>query len=88
MGRVRNRFQPAAPSLDSDRFYQNFAQFMNPFKFLDRKSQVLVKIGVITIGTVYGGHKLVQFVSPTEEELLKVGIRKFILYLLLNQIIF
>lgn len=45
---------------------------MNPLKRLDNKSRLLIKIGLITVGTVYGGHKLVQFVSPTEEELLKV----------------
>lgn len=45
---------------------------MNPLKRLDSKSRLLIKIGLITVGTVYGGHKLVQFVSPTEEELLKV----------------
>ena len=45
---------------------------MNLFNILDKKLQVLLKIGFITVGTVYGGHKLVQFVSPTKEELLKV----------------
>lgn len=34
-------------------------------------AKIWVKIGVITAGTVYGGHKLVQYVTPTEEELLK-----------------
>lgn len=45
---------------------------MNHLKRLDKKTQILIKIGLISVGTVYGGHKLVQFVSPTEEQLLKV----------------
>ena len=32
----------------------------------------LAKIAAITVGTVYGGHLLVQYVTPTEEELLAV----------------
>ncbi len=38
----------------------------------DEKTKMLIKIALITVGTVYGGHKLVQFVSPSEEDLLKV----------------
>lgn len=38
----------------------------------DKKTITLAKIGMVTFLTVYGGHKLVQFVSPTEEELLQV----------------
>lgn len=38
----------------------------------DKKTILIAKIGVITFFTVFGGHKLVQFVSPTEEELLQV----------------
>lgn len=47
---------------------------INKFFNLDKKTGILIKIGLITFITVYGGHKLVQFVSPTEEELLKVMI--------------
>lgn len=43
----------------------------NLFKF-DKKTIILMKIGTITFLTVYGGHKLVQFVTPTKEELLQV----------------
>lgn len=38
------------------------------------RGKVLLKIAWITVATVYGGHKLVQYVSPTEEELLAVRI--------------
>lgn len=38
---------------------------------------MLLKIALITVVTVYGGHKLVQYVSPTEEELLKVSFFTF-----------
>lgn len=45
----------------------------NTFTFnFDNKTKMLLKISLITVGTVYGGHKLVQFVSPTKEELLEV----------------
>lgn len=47
---------------------QNFKKSLLNF---DRKTILLAKIGLITVSTVYGGHKLVQYVSPTEEELLK-----------------
>jgi hypothetical protein len=33
----------------------------------------LAKIIAITVGAVYGGHLLVQYVTPTEEELLAVS---------------
>ena len=48
----------------------------------DNKTIILMKIGAITILTVYGGHKLVQFVSPTKEELLQVLQKAFCSYLL------
>jgi len=51
------------------------------FKF-DKKTIILMKIGAITVLTVYGGHKLVQFVSPTKEELLQVLQKAFHDYLL------
>jgi hypothetical protein len=47
----------------------------NAIKFFlnfDKKTITLMKIGAITVFTVYGGHRLVQFVSPTKEELLEV----------------
>lgn len=34
----------------------------------------LAKIVAITVGTVYGGHILVKYVTPTEEELLAVRV--------------
>lgn len=49
----------------------------------DKKTMTLMKIGVITVFTVYGGHKLVQFVSPTKEELLQVLQNESQTYLLL-----
>lgn len=54
----------------------------NFFNF-DKKTIILMKIGVITVFTVYGGHKLVQFVSPTKEELLQVLHNESHTYLLL-----
>ena len=42
------------------------------FPGIDKKTIILMKIAIITMGTVYGGNKLVQFVSPSEEELLEV----------------
>lgn len=39
---------------------------------LSKKSLIILKLISISAGIVYGGHKLVQFVTPTEEELLKV----------------
>ena len=48
-----------------------FSLFLNAFK-PDQKSKILIKIIIISIGTVYGGYKLVQYVSPSEAELLKV----------------
>lgn len=44
----------------------------NKYLNLDEKSLMFMKITFLTVGLVYGGHKLVQFVSPTKEELLKV----------------
>lgn len=44
-----------------------------PFN-MSNKSKMLIKIALITVSTVYGGHKLVRFVSPTKEELLEVFI--------------
>ena len=38
-----------------------------------KKNITFMKIVFVSIGTVYGGHKLVQYVSPTEEDLLKVN---------------
>jgi heme O synthase-like polyprenyltransferase len=45
--------------------------FKNYFN-LSKKSLIILKLISISAGIVYGGHKLVQFVTPTEEELLKV----------------
>lgn len=45
---------------------------MSPATANKAKYIKLAKIIAITVGTVYGGHKLVQYVTPTEEELLAV----------------
>lgn len=54
----------------------------------DKKTIILMKISAITVLTVYGGHKLIQFVSPTKEELLqvlqKVSMNHLLLYLKRN----
>lgn len=57
----------------------------NIFNF-DEKTKMLIKIALITVGTVYGGHKLVQFVSPSEEDILKVF--KFVFLNELNYLTF
>lgn len=51
---------------------------LNTFK-LDPKSKILIKLVVISVGTVYGGYKLVQCVSPNEEELLKVNFQNYLI---------
>lgn len=39
------------------------------------KHFMLAKIIAITVCTVYGGHRLVKYVTPTEEELLAVSFK-------------